>query len=258
MVNPSKIHYSNIIYIQREREILSLFVKGERISVTFIFKISTLRIIMLLKRESVSELLECSIETVNSMIESKKLNTVEKYGELKVEYNSVLIYMSKKSNVVINYFDTEKEIISDYLSDKTIKEISDYNSVIIKKYTDMEFINENSFVVNPIVNCDKVSIQPDIWLNKNGFSRDKIYEITSELNFIFKNYQYLFKDILDNTQYYYHKIDISDFSIIEIGNIIIVFHLDLHNGLGITINSMWNKVDIKLKKEFPLSISMKI
>jgi len=205
---------------------------------------------MLLNKKSVSELLECSIEKVDSEIKDKNLNTVEIYGETKVEYNSLIKYFINQNCYEIKYFDTKKECISDYLYDTQIKEISDYNSVVMNKYTNENFIQSNTFVVNPIVNKDKFEFQSEL-LEKKGFSESNIDKITDMLVSIFPtNRLEFFNEIILNTQFQYNEsiVSISDYSIIEFNGIIIVFHLDLHNGLKTTINSMW------LKKDFPLSI----
>lgn len=212
---------------------------------------------MLVRKESVCEVLDCGVDTIEEMVKSNQFKIVDNYGEELVDYTTVENHFNDEDCLSIEYFTKEDGVVSDFLSDEKIKEISDFNSVVMFRFSGLDRIKSNTFIVNPIVNYDKFSLGETYKVEKNGFCLEEIDEITLELNHIFSPKRVRFiNDVIDNTQFWYSNIDISDYSIIKYNGLIIVFHLDLMNGYGITINSIWREKDIELKKDFPKSISI--
>lgn len=104
------------------------------------------------------------------------------------------------------------------------------------------FSEFNTFKVNNLI--DKVSFR-------------EIENITAILLKLFpanKIGNKVFNDVMEKSQFYNNDsvLSISDYSIIEIDEYIICFHLDLFHNLGITISSIYRKQDIKnfIKKDF--------
>ena len=150
-------------------------------------------------------------------------------------------------------FDVEEEYINEYIEDWG-KEIIENFSLRYKN----DLMDINTFVVNPYI--------------QHFITMDEIEMITEKLLYIFPVSQNKkFNDFIDSVQFssceniptinkdssnFTKKMakpnvfNISDYSIFEMDGYIIVFHLDLCNGVGVNITSIFRKNESPLLKEF--------
>lgn len=145
--------------------------------------------------------------------------------------------------VSIKTLDITKDFLNTYLVDCE-KVILEHNVFKLCIEGNQEAIQSNTFNVNPYL--------------LNTYSIQEIEEITWRLNKVFPPLEELkFKGLLYQTQFcvqvlkqdkYPCKACQTNYSIFQIDDHVIVFHLDLHNGHGVTINSIFKSE--QLTKQF--------
>jgi len=164
----------------------------------------------------------------------------------------------------IKFFNTNKEFINDYLEDWESDILK--NCILLQYKSGQQIIKSNTFVLNPDI--------------LNYITREEIETLTLKLNTrLPPNENEKFNNLISKTQFHSHEghiiingvmvqrkktkkkppislLNISDYSIMEIEDYILVFHSDLNNGLGISINNIWRKDQIKLKKDFKRTIKI--
>jgi len=160
---------------------------------------------------------------------------------------------------------TDKFFIEKYIKD-WVSLIKIANSEL-KKFGIMP-VEFNSFFVSRII--------------FNDFEFEEIDKITKKLAKTFPKEDKKFNRVINKCQFHTKKIEsfsnydilmglkkvgmfnpkktnsfnICDYAIFEFENYIIIWHLDLYNGLGITINNIYRKEDIKFIKQFDKTINL--
>lgn len=213
---------------------------------------------MLLRTESVCELLDCGVNDVDKLISESKLKTTLRNDKLYIDYNSVFEILDSDSYLYdIEYFTKKDGCISDYLYEKEINEIRDFNSLTMKRFSNLDFIYSDTFYVNPIVNYNTYDFGNGKKLDKVGITDFDIGFITNELLYLFSEDRIkLFNDVVYETQMYYNGFEPLDYSLMKFRDYTIIFHLDLFNDLGVTINSIYMNKDIEFKKDLPKKVSI--
>ena len=134
--------------------------------------------------------------------------------------------------MVFKTIDVVNEVINKYLPNW--EELILKNCSLINKMKGQSFVVSNTFHVNPFI--------------LNRYRVKELNSITFKLNTVFPaNEKIMFNKFLDKTQFHSNRsnpnakptLNISDYTICQLDDDIIVFHLDLCHGLGITINSIF-------------------
>ena len=168
---------------------------------------------------------------------SEELKGLEK---TKMEKNEEVVYaINPKDKNHTHYIGTE--------SYREIIELNGtmYHCVFKKK----SLLEHNTFFINPAI--------------LNHISKDELDEITKSLLEFFatdKRGVLRINKLTDITQTWRgdSPFSVSDYTLMEYKGYIISFHIDLHNGLGITLSSIYRKEDIQyhLKKDFDYEIKL--
>ena len=145
-----------------------------------------------------------------------------------------------KSNYVLNTINQNDKIIKNYFSN-SYNIVNHFHNSVVAHMNRLKFYTSNTFGVNP--------------LGTNGLSNSIVDSITDKLLKIFpatKSGVDKFFNFIDDSQIYanHSPFSIEDYAVCELNGYIIVFHLDLYNGLGTTINNIVPKNLVVMTKSF--------
>lgn len=140
----------------------------------------------------------------------------------------------------------DRVLINDYINDNDINSILNYdtNSVYTKiKYGEKGFGNWEDTKINLLSNPCKVD---------TDFTSDECNFISNVIYYLRSN-EKKFEKLIDKNMVWV-KInkkykDLLDYSTIIIDKYLVVFHIDLYNNLGITINNIVKLQNIPIKNQ---------
>ena len=158
------------------------------------------------------------------------------------------------SKVIVKTIKNKEFFINEYIEDWKSKIL--VNSTMYNRFN---LLTINTFVINPYI-LESISINEIEALTEKLL---KLFPVGNnrEFNNFINRCQFhssnhsveTVSGIMMKHKYdtnYPSGLNISDYSIFEFEDYIFVFHLDLNNGLGITISSIFRKENFKLLKEF--------
>lgn len=160
---------------------------------------------------------------------------------------------------IFKAFDVKEEYINEYIENWD-REIMENFSLRYKN----DLMDINTFVVNPYIQkfliMDEIEMITEKLLcifpvSQNKKFNDFIYSVQFSSC---ENIPIINEDSSDFTKKMAkpNAFNISDYSIFEMDGYIIVFHLDLYNGVGVNITSIFRKDESPLLKEFSKIIEM--
>ena len=166
----------------------------------------------------------------------------------KIEDDSYLVDINSVG--VFHTLDIQTEYIDEYI-ERFDKVIFDDSTILMYKNFNLLPFESNSF-----------------WINWYVFRNFNIYEVDyitlKLLQYLPETSQDNFNKLIDNSQFMsrytypnpnkkdeYLPFDgISNYSIFEFEGYVVIFHLDIYNGLKCTISNIFRKDDIEMKKPF--------